>query len=120
MQSIRTKLWELGFSPEVFKKLKGSEKAKGVDIALTKDMLSHAFRNHYDVAVPLSGDGDSVPLVKAVKDQGKRVVCLAFGPQGASTELKLMADDFHDISEPFIKCWKEFGDLLPAGEKTQS
>src|SRR5258708_5463470 len=35
-------LWNLGFTPNVFKKVRKEDKAKGVDIALTKDMLSHA------------------------------------------------------------------------------
>jgi hypothetical protein len=49
-----TNLWELGFSPEVFKKDKQTDKANGVDLSLTKDMLSHAFMNHYDAAVLVS------------------------------------------------------------------
>jgi len=43
IKQVRVGLWELGFDPHVFKKDKHAHKAKGVDIALTKDMLSHAF-----------------------------------------------------------------------------
>ena len=39
------------FPPEVFKRKREGEKAKGVDIALSKDLLSHAYLDNYDVAV---------------------------------------------------------------------
>ena len=71
LEQVRSKLWDLGFTPRVFKKHKQTEKAKGVDISLTKDMLSHAFNNHYDVGVLIAGDGDYVPLVEEVKHLGK-------------------------------------------------
>ena len=35
--SVRERLWQIGFHPEVFRKSKKQEKAKGVDIALAKD-----------------------------------------------------------------------------------
>src|SRR5689334_6309925 len=71
LNQVRSKLWDLGFTPRVFKKHKQTEKAKGVDITLTKDMLLHAVNNHYDVAVLVAGDGDYVPLVDEVKHLGK-------------------------------------------------
>ena len=49
-------LWKLGFQPEVYKKAKGQVKAKGVDIALSKDFLSNAFLHNYDVAVFVAGE----------------------------------------------------------------
>src|SRR5438128_5105640 len=36
--AVRQQIKNAGFSPEVFKKPRGQEKAKGVDIALTKDV----------------------------------------------------------------------------------
>ena len=65
-------LWTLGFNPAVFKKSRGEQKAKGVDIALTKDS-SNAFRDNYYAAVLVAGDGDYVPLVKEVKSLGEVV-----------------------------------------------
>lgn len=106
INSVRSKLWDLGFTPEVFKKSKQTEKAKGVDISLTKDMLSHAFMNHYEVAVLVSGDGDYVPVVNAVKQQGKRLICLAFQDFGLNNELKLAADELHDLSRYFESYWE--------------
>jgi hypothetical protein len=42
------RLRHIGFDPQVFKKTTGQMKSKGVDISLTKDMLSHAFLDHYE------------------------------------------------------------------------
>ena len=42
-------------------------RAKGVDIALTKDLLSHAFLDNYDAVVLVAGDGDYVPVVEELK-----------------------------------------------------
>jgi len=76
LPEVKKHLWDIGFTPVVFTKAK-DKPAKGVDIALTKDMLSHAFLNNYDVAVLVAGDGDYVPLVQEVKRLGK-IVCVAF------------------------------------------
>src|SRR4051812_22386937 len=72
MDDVGAKLWNLGFTPHVFKR-SGTRHSKGVDIALTNEMLSHAFRDNYDSAALVSGDGDYVPLVEEVKRIGKRV-----------------------------------------------
>jgi len=74
----REALWRLGFNVEVFKKGRKGEKAKGVDIALTKDMLSNAFLNNYDVAVVITGDADYRPVIDEVKRLGKTVCLMAF------------------------------------------
>jgi hypothetical protein len=42
----------LGFHSEVFRRDK-RQKAKAVDIMLTKDVLWHGFYDHYDIAVEL-------------------------------------------------------------------
>jgi len=51
---------------------------KGVDIAIAVDMVSMAFKGHYDVAVLVSSDGDFSVAVKAVKDSGKHVEVACF------------------------------------------
>lgn len=53
-----------------------------------------------DVVVLCSGDGDFVPLVEYLKNQGKRVEVMAFG-KTTSAGLKEMADELIDIgAEP--------------------
>lgn len=59
---------------------------KGIDMRIGVDMLSGASKNLYDVAILVSGDGDLVEAVKAVKDLGKHVELATF-PIGRSDEL---------------------------------
>jgi uncharacterized LabA/DUF88 family protein len=106
IELVREKLWSLGFHPEVFKKTRQDQKAKGVDIALCRDMLTHAFFNNYEVAVLVSGDGDYIPLVEELKHLGK-VVCLAFfSNSGLNRRLKIKSDMFADIGSSFFQRWK--------------
>jgi uncharacterized LabA/DUF88 family protein len=108
--ATREKLWSLDFTPAVFKKIRKEDKAKGVDIALTKDMLVHAAHNHYEVACLVAGDGDYVPLVEEVKRMGKIVVCIFFSGNGSksglSPSLKLACDEFYDIGRIFDSTWR--------------
>lgn len=61
------------------------------------DMLANASKNLYDVAVLVSGDGDLVEAVKAVKDLGKHVELATF-PKGRSDELAAAADVITQLS----------------------
>ncbi len=105
LDRVRAALWEIGFQPEVFKKQKG-QKSKGVDITLTKDLLLHAFHNHYDIAVLVAGDADYIPLINEVKRFGK-IVCVAFFGEATPTHLRLCADFFTDIGKSFWETWKK-------------
>jgi uncharacterized protein (TIGR00288 family) len=51
-----------------------------------------------DVIVLASGDGDFVPLVEYLKNQGKRVEVIAFG-RSTSAKLRESADEFLDIEK---------------------
>src|SRR5262245_18618676 len=103
IMEVRERLWDLGFEPHVFKKTRRDVQAKGIDIALTKDMLSHGFRDNHDVAVLVAGDGDYVPLVEEVKRLGKRVE-IHFISDCTNPQLKLSADRFVDL-KPDIQRW---------------
>jgi uncharacterized protein (TIGR00288 family) len=96
---IHDTIQERGFSPLLVKKKKG-ENAKGVDIALTKDMLVHSYRDNLEVAVLVSGDADFVPVVEELKRTGKRVVVAFFTSQdGLNASLRRAADDFVSLDE---------------------
>ena len=82
-------------APRVFKKTKG-RRSKRIDISLATDMLSHAHRGNYDIAILVAGDEDYVPLVEAVMAEGCRVV-LWFLEDGLSPALKLKVDHYFDI-----------------------
>jgi len=49
-----------------------------------------------DVVVLASGDGDFVPLVDYLRNQGKRVEAIAFG-HSTSSKLREAVDDFFDL-----------------------
>ena len=51
-----------------------------------------------DVVILASGDGDFIPLVEYLKNQGKRVEVMAFG-KTTSSHLKEIADEFIDIDK---------------------
>lgn len=108
IDSSRKQLRELGFDPQVFKRDSEQKKAKGVDIALTKDMLSHAFRNNYEAAVLVAGDGDYVPLVEEVKRLGKLVYVLFFADQGLHPKLQMAADLFYNLAPSFVANWESY------------
>jgi uncharacterized LabA/DUF88 family protein len=95
---IEDDLKTLGFeTPRVFKKQK-DRGSKQVDISLATDMLVHATRKHYDVAVLVAGDEDYIPLVRAVQFEGARVH-IWFVSNGLSPRLRRVADHFVDLNE---------------------
>jgi uncharacterized LabA/DUF88 family protein len=103
IQDVRQRLRNMGFNPHVFKKTR--DKAKGVDIALSKDLLVNAFFDNYDVAVLVAGDGDYVPLVEEVKRQGKVVYLVFFEDEGLNRDLWMVADSYFEMKQFFIDCW---------------
>lgn len=103
-KTVIEELKECGIeSPNIFKKLKGRS-SKRVDITLATDMLSHAHRRNYDIAILVAGDDDYVPLVRAIKAEGRRVVLWFFqNSKGLSTNLVNECDYFFDISWFLLK-----------------
>lgn len=55
---------------------------KGVDVALAVDALQVGLGGKIEVAVIVSGDGDLVPLVRALNKQGVRVLAAYFQFEG--------------------------------------
>ncbi|PYV52217.1 MAG: hypothetical protein DMG98_24560 [Acidobacteria bacterium] len=106
--SVQEKLWDRGFHAEVFKRNKSQVKSKGVDIALSKDFLSHAFFRNYEVAVLISGDGDYVPLINEVKQLGKIVYVLFFSASGLNPELRLASDRYFEMEPFFCTHWNAY------------
>ncbi len=103
---VEDSLWRLGFHPEVFHKRKDDTRAKGMDLTVARDLLSHAFRDNYDVALLFAGDGDYVPLVEEIKRLGKTVVVLFFSDTGLSRDLRMASDHFFAIDRAFEHGWR--------------
>ncbi len=98
----------------LFQQQLGSE--KGVDVKLATDLIT--LKDIYDVAIILSGDGDYVPAVQAIKDAGKHVVNVSFLRKsgkllpGGAWRLNLNVDQTIEL-----KYEEVVGFLLPEGEK---
>ena len=80
---------------------------KGIDVQLTTDMLTHSFKNNYDVVILVAGDSDYVGALQAVKDNGKHVEVALFGKRGTSWQLRNVADRVITLNKQFMRCcWK--------------
>ena len=55
------------------------------------DLVKGAYKNFYDVAIVVSGDGDFVPAVKAVREE-KKIVENAYFKKSASNNLRMNCD----------------------------
>ncbi|NIA09439.1 MAG: NYN domain-containing protein [Nitrospiraceae bacterium] len=53
-------------------------KEKGVDVMLATELLTHAFKDNFDVAVIVSGDQDYIVALREVKREGKQIVLACF------------------------------------------
>ena len=58
-------------------------KQKGVDILMSIDAITKAYLDQYDVGVFVMGDADFKPLIEAVKDIGKKTMCIYYPPSSA-------------------------------------
>lgn len=80
---------------------------KGVDIQLATDLITHSFKNNYEVAILVAGDNDYVGALQAVKDNGKNVEVALFGKERTSRQLRVVADKVLTMNARFLKgCWK--------------
>ena len=80
---------------------------KGVDILLATDMITHSFKNNYDVAILVAGDNDYVGAIQAVKDNGNNLEVALFGKERTSMQLRKVTDKVITINARLLnKCWK--------------
>jgi uncharacterized LabA/DUF88 family protein len=80
---------------------------KGTDVQLATDMITHSYKNNFDVAILVAGDNDFAGAVQAVKDNGKHVEVALFGKEGTSQQLRSVADRVISINARLLKgCWK--------------
>ena len=87
---------------------------KGVDVMIASDLISHAYEDHYDTAILVSGDADFYPALQVVKDTGKQVEVAAF-----DSNLSSEAARFSDVIIKFNS--RYFDDLwMSASQKNQT
>lgn len=87
---------------------------KGVDVMIAADLISHAYEDHYDTAILVSGDADFYPAIQVVKDTGKQVEVAAF-----DSNLSSEAARVSDVLIKFDKGY--FNDVwMSAGQKSNN
>jgi len=106
--AIRTKTGEEKFFFEALEKLGiemrikdlqeyvGGLKKGDWDVGITVDAIK--ISTSVDTVVICSGDGDFVPLIEYLQNQGKRVEVIAFG-KSTSSKIKEIADEFIDLGK---------------------
>ena len=90
-------LRQRSFEAVLFKAVNNRE--KGVDIALTREMLLNAFHQNYDVGLVVAGDEDYVELIHDIKRFGINVWGAFFKGNGLSKELKISYDTYFEMSD---------------------
>ena len=87
---------------------------KGVDVMIASDLISHAYEDHYDTAILVSGDADFYPALQVVKDTGKQVEVAAF-----DSNLSSEAARFSDVLVKFERSY--FDDLwMSSSQKNET
>lgn len=89
-----------GFESVLFRRRKTRE--KGVDIALTKEMLVNSFQRNFDVGLLIAGDEDYVGLVREAKRYGGSIRG-AFFETGLSKHLHLEFDFFYNNLSLYLR-----------------
>ena len=56
----------------------GKYHEKGVDVQIAVDLVRGAIKNEYDICYLISSDTDLLPAIKTAKDEGKKIVYVAF------------------------------------------
>ncbi|MFC1789365.1 NYN domain-containing protein [Patescibacteria group bacterium] len=74
----------------------GGAKKADWDVGITIDAVK--ITPSVDTIVLVSGDGDFIQLVEYLKNQGKRMEVMAFGPS-TSSKLREVADEFIDLGK---------------------
>lgn len=76
---------------------------KEVDVAMACEMVVHALKDNYDIAIVVSGDRDFVPAIQQIQAAGKRVMVASFS-DCFSPEIKQYCDTYVQLDDmPFIK-----------------
>lgn len=87
------------------RKIKGTDKyyyvLKEDDIHMAVDLVKGAFKNNYDVAILVSGDGDFVPAVKVAQEESKIIENIYF-KKSASTNLKMNCDKSFKLTKEIL------------------
>ena len=101
-------LMHAGIEPK-YLPMSQQQEEKGTDVAIAVDALQIGLDGKMDVAVLVTGDGDFVPLVRALNKQGIRVL-VAFFDFEDSQDKRCFADD-KDFKNSFRGLFRKQNDL---------
>ena len=90
-RNLHMDLMHAGIEPKFLPMSQSGNTEKGVDVALAIDALQVGLEGKIDIAVLVSGDGDLIPLVRALMKQGIRVLAAYF--QYEDSEYKQFIND---------------------------
>lgn len=93
LETASATLREVSCEAVLFRKRKGRDE-KGVDLAIAREMLIHAFNKNYESAVLIAGDEDYLGLVQDLKRLGVHVTGAFFKSEALSPRLKNSFDAF--------------------------
>jgi uncharacterized LabA/DUF88 family protein len=103
-ESLFGLMWYTVRLGELVKSSKEEPRQKGVDILMAVDALTKAYQNHYDTGMFLMGDRDFIPLIEAVKNAGKKTICV-FCDSHCSKELVRTFDMNIAFKAEHVKDW---------------
>lgn len=81
------------------------DRQKQVDVLLALDMFRLASSGKMDMAILVSGDGDFVPLLQAVKDEGV-LTKVVYAPNSFDNDLRIVADGHLEIGASDLRRWE--------------
>jgi len=89
--------YELHLKPvKLYEQEDGSTKRKAnCDVDMAFYLMKE--KNNFDKVIILSGDGDFLPVLKYLKEQGKKIVILARGPRTAREIRQFAGSNFRDF-----------------------
>ena len=111
-RNLHHDLLHAGIDPKYLPMAQNGQGEKGVDVALAVDALQVGLDGKIDVAVLVTGDGDLVPLVRALMKHGIRVMAAYFqyddGDQHSFINDRLLSACNYDLNINQIELDKNF------------
>jgi uncharacterized LabA/DUF88 family protein len=111
-RNLDNDLLHAGIVPKYLLVSQSGQAEKGTDVALAIDALQIGLEDKIDIAVLVSGDGDLVPLVRALMKQGIRVMAAYFdyeeGEHKGYINERLLAVCNYDLNVNQLETDKDF------------
>jgi len=84
------------------------------------EMVVHALRDHYDVAIVVSGDRDFIPAIQQIQSAGKKVEVAAFA-NSVGSEMRKAGDNFHELEKmPLLSVFNPPEEIVAEGSEEEA